>query len=205
MSHMAYPLSTLKVAMFLVERLCGKRFLMDGEFLKKLSKRGKKAYVFTRKAALLIKNFANVSLSKAAKMNLKWMDGDVFHGIVFARKWERKQQISRYVLASLWEGVSIRRSNCRSVGPSVGSSVGHTRVEFLRNGPNLNKRASGIRRSPFKRWFKDNYDLILQVHEDPSQTTSLPKMFFRRLSCHVYDEWTDGLMDGPTEELIEHW
>ena len=101
MSHMAYPLSTLKVAMFLVERLCGKRFLMDGEFLKKLSKRGKKAYVFTRKAALLIKNFANVSLSKAAKMNLKWMDGDVFHGIVFARKWERKQQISRYVLASL--------------------------------------------------------------------------------------------------------
>ena len=37
----------------------------------------------------------------------------------------------------------------RSVGPSVGRSfrrlVRHTRVEFLGNGPNLNKIASGIR------------------------------------------------------------
>ena len=32
-----------------------------------------------------------------------------------------------------------------SVGLSVRRSVGHTRVEFLRNGPNLNKIASGIR------------------------------------------------------------
>ena len=32
------------------------------------------------------------------------------------------------------------------VGPSVGSSVRHTRVEFLRNGLNSNEIASGIRK-----------------------------------------------------------
>ena len=35
---------------------------------------------------------------------------------------------------------------CLSVGPSVRPSVRHTRVEFPRNGPNLNKKASGIRK-----------------------------------------------------------
>ena len=35
---------------------------------------------------------------------------------------------------------------CPSVGPSVRPSVGHTRVEFPRNGPNSNKIASGIRK-----------------------------------------------------------
>ena len=39
-------------------------------------------------------------------------------------------------------GPSVRRS----VGPSLGRSVRHTRVEFPRNGPNLNKIASGIRK-----------------------------------------------------------
>ena len=33
-----------------------------------------------------------------------------------------------------------------SVGPSVGPSVRHTRVEFLRNGPNSNKIASRVRK-----------------------------------------------------------
>ena len=37
-------------------------------------------------------------------------------------------------------------SVCRSVRRSVRPSVGHTRVEFLRNGPNSNKIASGIRK-----------------------------------------------------------
>ena len=39
------------------------------------------------------------------------------------------------------EAFSIR--GC--VRPSVGPSVGHTLVEFRRNGPNINKIASGIR------------------------------------------------------------
>ena len=39
-------------------------------------------------------------------------------------------------------GSSIRRFIC----PSVRPSVGHTRVKFLRNGPNLNKIAPGIRK-----------------------------------------------------------
>ena len=34
----------------------------------------------------------------------------------------------------------------KRVRPSVRPSVGHTRVEFLRNGPNLNKIASGMRK-----------------------------------------------------------
>ena len=46
-------------------------------------------------------------------------------------------------------GWSVGRSIGRSVRPSVRRSVGrsvrHTRVEFLRNGPNLNKIAPGIR------------------------------------------------------------
>ena len=41
---------------------------------------------------------------------------------------------------------SVRRSVRPSVRPSVRWSVGHTRVEFLRNGPNSNKIASGIRK-----------------------------------------------------------
>ena len=40
-----------------------------------------------------------------------------------------------------------------SVRPSVGRSVRHTRVEYLRNGPNLNKIASGIRNYAIKRRF----------------------------------------------------
>ena len=40
--------------------------------------------------------------------------------------------------------ISIRGFVCPSVRPSVRRSVRHTRVEFLRNGPNLNKIASGI-------------------------------------------------------------
>ena len=38
----------------------------------------------------------------------------------------------------------VHPSARRSVGPSVRQSVRHTRVEFLRNRPNLNKIASGI-------------------------------------------------------------
>ena len=49
--------------------------------------------------------------------------------------------VFRCVLASLYEGPSVRPS----IGPSVRQSVSHTLVEFLRNGPNLNKIASGIR------------------------------------------------------------
>ena len=45
-----------------------------------------------------------------------------------------------------------------SVRPSVRPSVGHTRVEYLRNGPNLNKIASGIRNYAIKRRFKDKYE-----------------------------------------------
>ena len=50
-----------------------------------------------------------------------------------------KLNVFRCVLASLSEGVSV--------GPSVGPSVGHTGVEFLRNRPNSNKIAPGIRRN----------------------------------------------------------
>ena len=54
------------------------------------------------------------------------------------------------ILCSLRDVVSVRWS--------VRSSVGHTRVEFLRNPPNLNKKASEMKkRMLFKRRFKDKY------------------------------------------------
>ena len=43
--------------------------------------------------------------------------------------------------------ISIRGCVRPSVRQSVRRSVGHTRVEYLRNGPNLNKIASGIRKN----------------------------------------------------------
>ena len=46
---------------------------------------------------------------------------------------------------------SIRWSVHPSVRPLVRRSVGHTRVEFLRNEPNLNKIASGIRKYAIQR------------------------------------------------------
>ena len=60
----------------------------------------------------------------------------------------------RCVFASLSEGVSIRRF----VRPPVRPSVHHTRVEFLRNGLNLNKIVSGT-------W---NYD----TKKDDSETSA---------------------------------
>ena len=58
----------------------------------------------------------------------------------------KEKWLFRCVLASLQEGVSVRRSVRWSVGPSVRPSVGHTQVEFLRNGLNSNEIASGIRK-----------------------------------------------------------
>ena len=47
--------------------------------------------------------------------------------------------------------ITIRRCVRPSVRPWVDLSVGHTRVEFLRNRLNLNKIASGIRQYAIKK------------------------------------------------------
>ena len=53
--------------------------------------------------------------------------------------------------------LSVRPSVRRSVGPSVRWSVGHTRVEFLRNGRNRTKKNQEQESMPFRRRFKDKY------------------------------------------------
>ena len=88
-------------------------------------------------------------------------------------------------------GPSIRPS----VLPSVHCSVGHTRVEFLRNGPNSNKIASGIKKyailKTIQRQVRRQYARTHLLSELSStcytasrfRAAALPLLYFRFYAC----------------------
>ena len=78
----------------------------------------------------------------------------------------------------------VRPSVRRSVGRSVGPSVRHTRVAFLRNRPNLNKIASGIRKYAIKRRFKDKY--ASSSPENASVVRTLFDLFYELHAFHDF-------------------